>query len=145
MQCIRTECFSRLLDIHMPMYHKDLSKFRFALLSGANILVHSFPSYRHSISRPLINLRQSLSLSHLFFLHFLHSAPASFFLSSFSSPAAPLSCGEAVVDQTHSPAGGDIPFISSLFQMALLCISWQPVQLELFGGAATERISFPLL
>lgn len=108
------------------------------------MFIHFF-SPRHSFSCPLINLRQSLP-HHLFFLHFLHSASASFFLSSFRSPAGPHACGTAVVDQTRSPAGGDIPFILSLFQMALLCISWQRVQAELFGGGtATEGIWFPLL
>lgn len=90
--------------------------------------------------------------SHLFFLHFLHSDSASFFPFPASGPQLPPACRVAVVDQTRSPAGGDIPFISLLFQMALLCISWQPVQSELFGGgAATEKdmifsaLNLPLL
>lgn len=94
-------------------------------LPGTNILVHSFfLSLSFTSSSP--DQPRSASLLICFF--------ASFFLSSFRSPAGPPACGEAVVDQTHSPAGGDIPFISSLFQMALLCISWQPVQPMLFAG-----------
>lgn len=149
MQHIRTECFSCLLDIHitgqcttticLTIQLTEINKISFPpvplfTLPSPNIRVHSFflflsftflsPVQPQTVSPPSSVFPPLPPLGFCIFLS----------LSSLRSPAGPPACGAAVVDQTRSPAGGDIPFISSLFQMALLCISWQPEQPELFGG-----------
>lgn len=144
-------CFSRLLDVYIagqcttPICSTHPTGLNQQdLLHSSSDLYSANPKHTRPFIFPLpvINFlvpwsTSSSLLSLSFVVPLLPPLGLCIFLSlsSFRSPVdPPPACEAADVDQTHSPAGGDIPFISSLFQMALLRISWQPVQPELLGG-----------